>query len=91
MSVQPQGGHRRQVVGPVRLERHYRSPGAVMEMIDGTEETPAGCASPDSTAVRVLHEAWTEVTGVKREMLDSITLEELTQCARVHAGDMYYV
>jgi Rrf2 family protein len=67
--------------------------GRVMEAIDGLqdEEAQTSSASPDSTAVKVLMQAWKEVAAVQREMLDATTLADLLERAKGQGERMYHI
>ncbi len=67
--------------------------GDVMEVIDGSmgEKSQNSSASPDSPAVKVLMQAWREVTAVEREMLGKISLAELLERAKGQDEQMYYI
>ncbi len=58
--------------------------GQVMEAISDRprEKRPVSHASPDSSAAKVLQDAWQEVASVQREMLDGISLAELLERSR---------
>jgi Rrf2 family protein len=67
--------------------------GRVMEVIDGLldEETPKSSASPDSPAVKVLVQAWKEVSAMQHKMLDGITLADLLERAKEQGEQMYHI
>ena len=66
--------------------------GQVMEVIEGSsEENGQSSASPDSPAVKVLMQAWKEVTAVQRKMLESITLADLLDRAKAQDEQMYHI
>jgi Rrf2 family protein len=67
--------------------------GQVMEVIDGSmeESDQISSASPDSPAVRVLMEAWKEVTAVQRKMLDGITLADLLERTKEQDEQTYHI
>lgn len=64
-----------------------------MEVIDGSsdENGQTSSASPDSPAVRVLLQAWKDVTAVQRKMLDEITLADLLERAKEQNEQMYQI
>ena len=65
--------------------------GAVMAVIDGADEKLTSSASADSPAACVLQDAWQEVCGVERAMLDSINFAELIDRAVIRSSQMYYI
>jgi Rrf2 family protein len=68
--------------------------GQVMEVIEGAGEEngqPTSAASPDSPAVKVLQQAWKEVTDVQRKMLEGITLADLLERAKEQEEQMYHI
>jgi len=67
--------------------------GQVMEVIEGSpdENGQPTAASPDSPAVKVLQQAWQDVTAVQRRMLAEITLAELLERAKEQDEQMYYI
>ena len=67
--------------------------GRVMEVIDGLseEEAQKSTASPDSPAVKVLMQAWKEVSAMQRKMLDGITLADLLERAKEQGEQMYHI
>jgi Rrf2 family protein len=67
--------------------------GRVMEVIEGQAESDGqdSAASPDSCAVKVLVQAWKEVSAVQRKMLDGITLADLLDRAKTQAEQMYHI
>ncbi|MEE8451088.1 MAG: Rrf2 family transcriptional regulator [Thermoguttaceae bacterium] len=67
--------------------------GRVMEVIDGVspENGHKTSASPESPAVKVLTQAWQEVTTVERTMLNEITLSDLLERAKGQDEQMYYI
>jgi Rrf2 family protein len=66
--------------------------GRVMEVVDGlAEDDQKTSASPDSPAVRVLSQAWKEVSAVQHKMLDGITLADLLERARSQTERMYHI
>lgn len=67
--------------------------GEVMDVIEGsTNGNGQACsASPDSPAVKVLMQAWKDVTKVERDMLRQITFAELLDRAREQDEQMYYI
>ncbi len=73
---------------------HEISLGQVMEVIEGASEENGGqtsSASPDSPAVKVLMQAWKEVSDVQRKMLDNITLADLLERAKEQEEQMYHI
>ena len=64
-----------------------------MEVIDGLldEEAPKSAASPDSPAVKVLMQAWKEVSAMQFKMLDGITLADLLERAKEQGEQMYHI
>jgi Rrf2 family protein len=66
--------------------------GQVMDVIDGGDDSMPNCsASPDSPAVKVLMQAWREVSLVQRKMLGETTLAQLLERAKVQDGQMYHI
>jgi Rrf2 family protein len=67
--------------------------GRIMEVIDGLldEEAPKSAASPDSPAVKVLMQAWKEVSAMQFKMLDGITLADLLERAKEQGEQMYHI
>lgn len=67
--------------------------GRIMEVIDGLldEEAPKSAASPDSPAVKVLTQAWKEVSAMQFKMLDGITLADLLERAKEQGEQMYHI
>jgi Rrf2 family protein len=67
--------------------------GQVMEVIDGSQEddSQTSAASPASSAVRVLTQAWKDVAAVQRKMLGEITLAHLLEKAKEHDEQMYQI
>jgi len=67
--------------------------GQIMEVIEGSpdENGQPTAASPDSPAVKVLQQAWQDVTAVQRRMLAEITLAELLERAKEQDEQMYYI
>jgi len=67
--------------------------GHIMDVIDGSrdENGQTGSASPDSPAVKVLAQAWNEVTAVERKMLSDITLADLLERAKTQDEQMYHI
>ena len=65
----------------------------VMEVIEGSpeENVQTSSASPDSPAVKVLMQAWQEVSEVQRKMLESISLADLLQRAKLQEEQMYHI
>ena len=58
--------------------------GQVMEVIEGAgdENGQTSSASPDSAAVKVLQNAWHEVSLMQRKMLDGMTLADLLEAGQ---------
>ena len=67
--------------------------GQVMEVIDGSPEENGrpSAASPDSPAVKVLVQAWREVSSMQRQMLNRISLAELLERTKEQDEQMYYI
>jgi len=67
--------------------------GRVMEVIDGSadDDGHSTSASPTSPAVKVLSQAWREITEVERRMLAEITLADLLERAKGQDEQMYYI
>jgi Rrf2 family protein len=67
--------------------------GRIMEVIDGLldEEAPKSAASPDSPAVKVLMQAWKEVSAMHFKMLDGISLADLLERAKEQGEQMYHI
>jgi Rrf2 family protein len=66
--------------------------GRVMEVVDGLpEDNLQSSAAPDSPAVRVLMQAWKEVSAMQHKMLDGITLADLLERAKAQGEQMYHI
>jgi Rrf2 family protein len=67
--------------------------GRIMEITDGQSEgeIQSSGAAPDSPAVKVLLQAWNEVSAKHRKLLDEITLAELLERARTQGEQMYHI
>ena len=66
--------------------------GRVMEVVDGlAEDDQQSSASPDSPAVRVLMQAWKEVSAMQHKMLAGITLADLLERAKAQGEQMYHI
>jgi Rrf2 family protein len=66
--------------------------GRVMEVVDGlAEDDQQSSASPDSPAVRVLMQAWKDVSAMQHKMLDGITLADLLERAKAQGEQMYHI
>lgn len=67
--------------------------GQVMDVIEGSveENGRTSSASPDSPAVKVLQQAWQDVSNVERKMLHEITLAELLERAKGQDERMYHI
>ena len=66
--------------------------GRVMEVIDGLwTKSQKSAASPDSPAVKVLMQAWKEVSAMQFKMLDGITLADLLERAKEQGEQMYHI
>ncbi len=66
--------------------------GHVMEVIEGNnDEGQTSSASPDSPLVKVLMQAWQEVSRVQRKMLEGMTLAELLERAKEQDEQMYHI
>jgi Rrf2 family protein len=67
--------------------------GRIMEVIDGQleGEIQSSGASPDSPAVKVLLQAWNEVSIKHRKMLEEITLADLLERAKTQGEQMYHI
>jgi Rrf2 family protein len=67
--------------------------GRIMEVIDGLldEESPKSAASPDSPALKVLVQAWKEVSSMQFKMLDGISLADLLDRAKEQGEQMYHI
>jgi Rrf2 family protein len=67
--------------------------GQVMEVTNGHPEgrDQASNASPESPVVKVLVQAWREVSSVERRMLRDISLAELLERAKGQDQEMYYI
>ena len=72
---------------------HEVSLGQVMEVIEGRRRRRRSDQqrSPDSPAVKVLLQAWKEVSDMQRKMLDGITLAELLERAKEQDEQMYHI
>ncbi len=87
-SVRGAAGGYRLIVSPEDV-----SLGQVMEVIEGTSRKngrPAN-ASPDSPLVKVLQQAWGQVGDARRNMLDDISLADLSERAKGQGEQMYYI
>jgi Rrf2 family protein len=67
--------------------------GRIMEVIDGQleGEIQSSGASLDSPAVKVLLQAWNEVSTKHRKMLEEITLADLLERAKTQGEQMYHI
>jgi Rrf2 family protein len=66
--------------------------GQVMEIIEGnSEETSQSSASVDSPVVRVLWQAWNEISAAERRSLASLTLADLVERAKSQDEPMYHI
>ena len=66
--------------------------GEVMAVIEGSaKDNGQTSASPDSPAVKVLVQAWRDVSAMERKMLSQISLAELLERARGQEEQMYYI
>jgi Rrf2 family protein len=67
--------------------------GQVMEIIDGSSEesVQTSSASPDSLAVKVLMQAWQDVSKVQRKMLEGISLADLLDRIKAQDEQMYHI
>jgi Rrf2 family protein len=66
--------------------------GQVMEVVDGlVEDDQQSSAAPDSPAVRVLMQAWKEVSAMQHKMLGGITLADLLERAKAQGEQMYHI
>ena len=67
--------------------------GQVMDVIEGTsgKDGPSNNASPDSTIVKVLQQTWSKVGAAERQMLDDITLADLSERAKGQGEQMYCI
>jgi len=67
--------------------------GQVMDVVEGSpkEDGQHTSASPDSPAVKVLQQAWQDVTTVQRKMLAEISLADLLERAKEQDEEMYYI
>jgi Rrf2 family protein len=67
--------------------------GQVMEVIEGSSEEngQTSSASPDSPAVKVLMQAWKEVSAMQRKMLEGISLADLLDRAKAQDEQMYHI
>jgi Rrf2 family cysteine metabolism transcriptional repressor len=68
--------------------------GQVMEVIDGSLEEDSqtnSSASLDSSVVKVLQQAWKDVTVVQQKMLGEITLAKLLDRAKDQSAQMYHI
>ncbi len=67
--------------------------GRVMEVIDGRfeEDNQNSSASPDSSIIKVLTQAWKEVAATQCKMLDGITLADLLERAKEPNEQMYHI
>lgn len=63
----------------------------VMNIIEGNDETIATSATVDSAVSRVLVMCWQEAAQAQRDLLASVTLQDLTQRARRQVENMYYI
>jgi Rrf2 family protein len=67
--------------------------GEVMEVIEGSNngDGKPSSASPDSPAVKVLMQAWRDVSSIEREALRKISFAQLLDRAREQDNQMYYI
>jgi Rrf2 family cysteine metabolism transcriptional repressor len=66
--------------------------GQVMEVIEGNDDKgQASSASPDSPLVKVLMQAWKEVSQEQRKMLAGMTLADLLDRAKEQDEQMYHI
>ena len=67
--------------------------GQVMEVIEGAgdENGQTSSASPDSAAVKVLLNAWQEVSLMQRKMLNGMTFANLLERVKAQDEQMYHI
>jgi Rrf2 family protein len=67
--------------------------GQIMEVIEGSndEKGHVSSASPDSPAVKVLMKTWQDIAAVEHQMLQNISLAELTERAKEQDEQMYHI
>jgi Rrf2 family protein len=65
--------------------------GQVMEVIEGFTEESSSAASSDSLAVKVLMQAWRDVSKVQRKMLEGISLADLLERIKAQGEQMYHI
>jgi Rrf2 family protein len=67
--------------------------GEVMEIIDGAanENGHSTSASPDSPAVKVLMQAWRQVSAAEKDLLRNINFAQLLERAKGQDEQMYYI
>ena len=63
----------------------------VMAAVEGQEGGLSTGSAPDSAAARVLLETWRQVASVEREMLEDVSLADLTSRAGKYAAEMYHI
>jgi Rrf2 family protein len=75
--------------------RLARSPGQIsLGEVMGVIEGPAAAETEQTShtsAARVLHRVWNEITAVEQKMLDDLTLQQLVERARQQGEPMYYI
>ena len=65
--------------------------GEVMAISDGQSSVLVSNVTKQSAAARTLQAAWQEVLTVEREMLSSMTFDDLAARVRGQAEQMYYI
>ncbi len=87
-SVRGAAGGYRLIVPPDEV-----SLGRVMGIVDtgSAADEHLTAARSDSPTVKVLTDAWREVTNAQRAMLDRIKLADLIERSRAHTEQMYHI
>ena len=67
--------------------------GEVMEVIEGSahDNGQGTSASPDSPAVKVLMQAWRQVSAAEKDLLRAINFAQLLERAKGQDEQMYYI
>lgn len=63
----------------------------VMAVSDGQSSDPVSSVERESAASRALMASWQNVAAVEREMLESVTFEDLVERAALQTDNMYYI
>jgi Rrf2 family protein len=67
--------------------------GQVMEVVEGSPEdhVPSSGGSPDSSAVKVLRQTWSQLAAMERKTLAEITLAGLLERTKEQEGHVYQI